>query len=168
MIAQVIFFAICAVILLIASVIDYKTRLIPPILPILLAVCGVLFAGIKILVYEQVAWGQVQTLIFGALIGGLFLIIIGLIGNLIFQKEVLGGGDIKLMGGVGSIIGWEKVLMANITGFFLAALIGMVLILLKKIDSKTYIPFAPFLSAGVYISIFAPKTAVDAFINFIL
>ncbi|MDR1952838.1 MAG: A24 family peptidase [Elusimicrobiota bacterium] len=167
-IADKIIFIICAALLFAASVIDYKKRIIPPIFPTLLFVCGIFLAVFNIAVYKNFAFDEILHCLLGAVSGGLFLIIAALIGKIFFAKETIGGGDIKLMAGIGSVIGWDKAIFANIAAFFIASVVGIILILAKKLDRRGYMPFAPFLSAGVYISIILPQTYINYFSKIML
>ena len=69
-------------------------------------------------------------------------------GDILFKKESMGGGDIKLMAIFGLVLGYPM----TIFSIFLGSLIGLPisLILLKK-NSDHIIPFGPFLAAGAII-----------------
>jgi leader peptidase (prepilin peptidase)/N-methyltransferase len=101
--------------------------------------------------------------ILGILTGGGVLLIAGLLGQLIYKKEVMGGGDVKLMAGVGAFIGWEKVLFAVLIAAIMGSIAGLILLAAKKIEKKGYIPFGPFLSAASFITIFFPQPS--SFLN---
>jgi leader peptidase (prepilin peptidase)/N-methyltransferase len=164
MIANFIFMTILFAVLAIASFIDYKTRIIPPILPIILTILGFAFSILKALTLSESLWIALWNSLLGFLIGGLFLFAAAILGRLILKKETMGGGDIKLMAGAGACLYWERVLLADILAFFIAAFVGLVLILCKKIDRKTYIPFVPFLAGGVYIAALLPQKTIDGYI----
>lgn len=89
----------------------------------------------------------------GMLCGGGVLFLIGLIGTYVFKKEeAMGGGDIKLLGFLGSIFGWKFILMCIVFGSFLGAIIGIAA--LKWLPKDHRIPFGPFLSAGMWATLF--------------
>ena len=56
--------------------------------------------------------------VLGILTGGGVLYITGMIGDFLFKKESMGGGDIKLLAGIGAFLGWQTALLV----FFLAPL----------------------------------------------
>lgn len=86
----------------------------------------------------------------GLLAGGGSIYITGIIGNAIFKKESMGGGDVKLMAMIGAFIGWKLVLLT----FFLAPFFGAgVGIFLKIRKGTSLIPYGPFLSLAALISI---------------
>ncbi len=87
----------------------------------------------------------------GLLAGAGFIWAVRIGGRFVFRKEAMGFGDVKYMGLIGSILGWEGVVMT----FFLACVIGSVIgIFVLVVKKSRYIPFAPFLSAGAAIMLF--------------
>ena len=88
----------------------------------------------------------------GALVGGGVLYVTGVFGTLLFRKEAMGGGDIKLLAMAGSILGWKAVILT----FFLAPLLalgpGVVVLLFKR---SHVIPYGPFLSVALLVALFA-------------
>ena len=90
--------------------------------------------------------------------------LIMLLGNFLFKKESLGGGDIKLMFLFGIVIGFPL----SICDIFLATFIAFpiaVFMLLRRKDNL--IPFGPFLAmAAILINI--SKVSIDSIINFLI
>ncbi|MBE6531476.1 MAG: prepilin peptidase [Ruminococcaceae bacterium] len=62
-------------------------------------------------------------------------------------KEGLGGGDVKLAGVVGLLLGWERLLLGLLIATIPAAVIMLILSKGKKGESRQF-PFAPFLVVG--------------------
>ncbi|MBN1587496.1 MAG: prepilin peptidase, partial [Candidatus Omnitrophica bacterium] len=69
----------------------------------------------------------------GILAGGGSLYLIGVIGEIIYRKEAMGGGDVKFLAMVGSLLGWQGVILI----FFLAPLFGSVVGLIMRFKMKT-------------------------------
>ncbi len=90
----------------------------------------------------------------GLLAGGGAIWIIGILGKAIFQKEAMGGGDVKLMAMVGSFMGIKLTLFTIFLGSIFGAAIGVILILFRLKTRKDYIPFGPYLSLGAVLSFF--------------
>jgi prepilin signal peptidase PulO-like enzyme (type II secretory pathway) len=70
----------------------------------------------------------------------------------------LGGGDIKLAGLAGLVLGWlgwPTVLFGAALGFVLAALASLVLLAARRITLRGAISFGPFLLAGALLVILA-------------
>ncbi|MBC8489338.1 MAG: prepilin peptidase [Bacteroidetes bacterium] len=89
----------------------------------------------------------------GFLTGGGVLIFWAVIGKLLFKKESLGYGDIKLAAMIGIFLGLQNTLLALFLSFSLATLIGIFMIMLKKARMDSKIPFAPFLALGSLLSL---------------
>jgi leader peptidase (prepilin peptidase) / N-methyltransferase len=104
----------------------------------------------------------------GAVAGGGVIWIIGFLGKLVFRKEAMGFGDVKLMAFLGAFLGPQAILMALFLAVFLGALFGIgKLVILRRMG---YVPFGPFLSAGALIMVFAARLVwegVDAYFDFI-
>ena len=96
------------------------------------------------------------------------LIAIAIFGNLLFKKESMGGGDIKLAAMIGAYLGLTGVLMALMIGFFSAAPIGALVLLWKGPHGDHKIPFGPFLSFGAICYIFSGQNILQFFHSYIL
>lgn len=86
--------------------------------------------------------------ILNGLIAFAAMFLLRLLGNFIFKKDTMGGGDIKLMFLFGLVLGYDMALFS----IFLAAFVGLPisLIMIKKCKDHI-IPFGPFLSIGALI-----------------
>ncbi len=97
--------------------------------------------------------------VIGLLVGGGVLYLTGLLGDFIFRKESMGGGDIKLLAMAGSILGWQPVLLA----FFLAPMLALLPGLLVLVFKRTHvIPYGPFLSLGLVVTMFFGRDILQA------
>jgi leader peptidase (prepilin peptidase)/N-methyltransferase len=87
----------------------------------------------------------------GLLTGGGIIYITGLAGNWIFQRESMGGGDVKLLALIGAFLGWEKVLLT----FFTAPMIALPFALYRRwVKKEEVIPYGPFLSLAAAVQFF--------------
>ena len=89
----------------------------------------------------------------GIVVGGGIILIIGLAGSLIFKKEAMGGGDVKLAAMIGAFLGWRCIIISLFLGFFLGALTGIILIMTKIKKREDAIPFGPFIVLGSFITL---------------
>ena len=69
-------------------------------------------------------------------------------------EEAMGGGDVKLMAGVGALIGWEGVITTVILGSLFGLIYAIFLMIFKGKNKSDAIPFGPFLSLGALINLF--------------
>lgn len=70
----------------------------------------------------------------------------------IFKKDGLGGGDVKLVGAVGLLLGWERLLLAMIIATLPAAIIMSIASKGKEGEEREF-PFAPFLVIGFSVAL---------------
>lgn len=105
---------------------------------------------------------SLSGIVFGA--GTIYLI--GLLGKMVFRKEAMGFGDVKLMGMIGGFLGPESILVV----FFIACLSGSVFGLLtigyqrlRGGEKESYIPFGPYLSLGAAVSVLFSQELIHFF-----
>ena len=123
------------------TLIDLEHKIIPDVITLPGIVFG-LTAGIYLV--------GIRDSLTGFFVGGSIFYLLAII-----TKGGIGGGDIKFIAGVGALIAWQKVLLVIFLGAFLGSCIGLPLILMKKKNRKSEIPFGPFLAAGTLIAIFS-------------
>jgi len=70
------------------------------------------------------------------------------------REKWMGMGDAYLVILLGLILGWPNILLALFLAFMLGAIVGLVLIALKKKKMESRVPFAPFLILGTLIAMF--------------
>lgn len=126
-------------ILLIIMYFDVKYYIIPDyiILP------GLLF----FLILSIISKLKLLNLFLNITLSGGFFLIISLLLRLILKKEVLGGGDIKLITLVGLYKGWNDTLFIILLSSLSALVCTIVLHFLKKRDMNALIPY------GFYIGL---------------
>jgi leader peptidase (prepilin peptidase)/N-methyltransferase len=135
--------------LLIISIIDWRHLIIPDELSLSLAAVGLGVSWINPFLLHQGLSGFLESLLAG-LSGGLGMIALAWVGEKLFRKEALGGGDIKLVAAFGAFLGWGGILGSLLWGSLLGGITGIGLILLHKKKRNETIPFGPFLSLGAY------------------
>lgn len=122
-------------------------------------------SSLVIVVLNLIFFGFETTAINIAHAMGAFLLmyLIKIIGDFIFKKESLGGGDIKLMFLFGLVLGFPMSIITIFFATFIAFPIALY-ILLKRKDNM--IPFGPFLSIAAIILLISKINFMDI-INFI-
>jgi len=136
--------AVLCSVLLCLSVIDLQIGLIPDKITFPAMVLGLLLSMIAPVLHGEIVWywGGLQSLI-GLLTGGGILLLTAMIGSILFRKEAMGGGDIKLLAMIGAFVGWTDAVFV----FFLAPILSLPFALWAKFGSqKETIPFGPFLA----------------------
>ncbi|MEU4036204.1 prepilin peptidase [Streptomyces collinus] len=126
------------------AAVDLRVRRLPDPLTLPLAAAALALLGLAALLPEHT--GHWPTALYGtlALGGGYFALFL-------VNSAGMGFGDVKLALGAGAVLGWygwPTVLLGAFAGFLLGALYGGALVVARRADRKTAIPFGPFLLAG--------------------
>ena len=76
-----------------------------------------------------------------------------------------GGGDVKLGGFVGAILGVPQIFVALPLSFIAGGLLALTLLALKVRGRKDAIPFGPFLAGAALVSLFWGQTTFDWYLG---
>lgn len=86
--------------------------------------------------------------------------------HLVTRGKGMGLGDVKFAFAMGLFLGWPKILVAFYVAFLTGALVGFIMILLKKAKIKSVIAFGPFLVLGTLATWFWGEEIIVWFLNF--
>lgn len=133
-------YTVLATLLIVVAFIDLDHRIVPNRLTLPGIVVGLVFAPFL----DTVSF---RESVIGLFAGGGALLALALIGHLVFKRESMGGGDIKLAAMIGAFVGWKLVLISL---FFasVAGSIGGVIWIATSSEGERTIPFAPFIALG--------------------
>ncbi len=145
--------------LMVATAVDFEFQIIPDEISFFLMAAGLLMSFFNTFLGDAV-WQRILNSVLGFFAGGGSLFFVAVIGKIIFKKDAMGGGDIKIMAGAGAFLGWDRVLFAIAIACFLGSIVGIILILTKKLARQQAMPFGPYLAAGTYITLFLQEPAV--------
>ncbi|MDD5688055.1 MAG: prepilin peptidase [Elusimicrobia bacterium] len=142
--------------LIVISFIDIHLKIIPDVFSVSLLIIGLILSPFNPVLTSGI-WIKNSFLnsLSGAISGGLLLYLLALIGSKIYKKEVMGGGDIKLISAGGSFLGINNVFTALFIACCIGGFTGLILIVFKKKKSSDFIPFGPYISLGILIIFFA-------------
>jgi leader peptidase (prepilin peptidase) / N-methyltransferase len=92
--------------------------------------------------------------VLGGLVGGGSLWLFGEIWKRLRGVDAMGLGDVKMMFGVGALLGWRLTFLTIFIGAFTGALAGILVIAKQKDrDLQTQIPFGIFLGIGAIVAL---------------
>jgi len=104
--------------------------------------------------------------LFGALVGGGFLWLVGALWKALRGVEAMGFGDVKMMAAVGALLGWRLAMLATFLGAFSGALIGGIYVARQKDkDLQSQIPFGIFLGIGSILSLLFGERIIDWYLS---
>lgn len=132
--------------------VDVRFRLIPDETHIIIGIAGL----INMLANFSNWWNY----LLGGLIGGAIFWGLGLLSLLIFRKEGMGFGDVKLMAALGVLFGIKNILVITLVSFVFGAVIGGAMLIIKKDETDGYIPFGPFIVVAALIVMFVPADVI--------
>jgi leader peptidase (prepilin peptidase)/N-methyltransferase len=151
--------SILTLVLIATFFIDLQHRIIPDVLTLPGIIVGFL---LSFLVKSP---SFVQSLL-GIAVGGGMFYLAAILGDLIFKKESMGGGDIKLAAMLGAFLGWQKIFLVFFVSALLGSLIGIISLYLSKEVKKTHaVPFGTFLALGAIITVFFGDTLISFYIK---
>jgi leader peptidase (prepilin peptidase)/N-methyltransferase len=133
--------------LLIVSGIDWAHQIIPD----RITLPGI---GLGLLAAATVLPVRLQDAVLGVLVGGGILWLLAWASPYLFGKEGMGGGDIKLLAMIGAFLGWKPALLTIMIGALTGSVVGVLMILLKRMRRDQYLPFGPFLALGAVVALF--------------
>ena len=113
-----------------------------------LTIPGFILGVLLVLGFQVENWREV---LFGALGGGGVVLLIGCMGKLLFRRESLGMGDVKLLVMIGAYVGFPEVLVCLFLGVLVAAIFIFGGIILKRLSLGSTIPFGPFVAIGTLV-----------------
>ena len=134
--------------LIIITFVDIDHKIIPDVITIpgMLVFFVLASFGIPAMTYKDS--------IIGLLAGGGSLLAVAWTYHLITQKNGMGGGDIKLLAMIGTIVGWQGVIFTIFVASAAGTLVGILMMFRTQQSIKLAIPFGPFLSIGAVGYIF--------------
>jgi len=150
-------YSILVATLMIVFSIDYRFQLIPDEAHIMIILLGIVNLCMNINLW--------YSYIIGMAIGAGIFYGLSVLAVIIFKKEGMGFGDVKLMAALGFLFGIKSILVITLVSFFIGAIIGGLLLILnrKKVDS--YMPFGPFIVIATIIIIFInPNDIIELYI----
>jgi len=176
LICSYIFYLIFCCLLIVGSIVDLKLYIIPNEITytglILAPIAGLLCVGSRNLNSAQGyfdnsvnQWmASLQTTMIGVFVAGGMIYLCGLIGKLVFRKDAMGFGDVKLMGVIGGFIGWKLA----VATFFLAPFFGLLFGIPRLISKRgKMIPYGPFLSLAAFICLLFQDVTVGIIDNYL-
>ena len=92
-----------------------------------------------------------QDAFLGVFFGGGLLYAIACCYMLFRKVEGMGGGDIKLLGWIGAVCGWQSIPFVIVVSSLIGMVAGCFYMIRSKKGLKTSIPFGPYLSLASFL-----------------
>lgn len=140
-----------AAILLLIAVSDLKYRIIPNQFVLALLIPAFAFDGYDLSVGNRLFHSGWLSPVLGAAAGAGLMLLLGLFGRLMYRKEALGFGDVKLFGAAGLLAGFPQVFLLFFMTVFLAFFYILYLMIRGKISKNLYLPLGPYICLALLL-----------------
>lgn len=144
--STVVFALVFAVLILLLAT-DLDQRLLPDELTLPFAGFALIYglSGRNPLIGHDVPAAMLPALLGAVVIPGIFFVL-----SIPFGAGAFGLGDVKLLFGVGLLAGFARTALGVIGGVLLSGIVIVVLLALRRISLKSFIPYGPFLIIGAF------------------
>ncbi|MBN1781604.1 prepilin peptidase [bacterium] len=144
--ADLLKYGILCLVLIPISFIDWDEKIIPNWLTFSGFILGILVT----MVFQIDKW---SFMLLGLVTGGVFMTLLMVLGKVIFRKDAMGMGDVKLLIMTGVYVGIPGVIMGVYLGAVAALIVIAIPLILKKIKFGEQIPFGPFIAMGTVLHV---------------
>jgi len=152
--------------LIVISFIDLAVMIVPDVISLPGIILGLVFSLAGRYVIDdpfEIIPSPLSSLI-GLLVGGGFLWAVGWVYEAFTKVEGMGGGDVKLLAMIGAFLGWQSLpatlFLASVSG----SVIGLTVMLVKRVGRRYPIPFAPFLCLGSLLYLFFGRDLIALYL----
>ncbi len=153
---------------IVLGIIDFEHKLILNKITLPAAIAAIIIdflAPPPALIPISSPFGGVVNGLIGGLIGAVFILIPYLLALVIYKKEAMGQGDIKLAALIGLAVGARLVLVSLLTGVLLGGLVAIGLIALRVKGRQDQLPFGTFLAVSTIITLFYGTQILDWYLG---
>jgi leader peptidase (prepilin peptidase)/N-methyltransferase len=77
--------------------------------------------------------------------------------EVVLPREAMGLGDVKFMGAIGAFLGWQATIFSLMVSSIIGSLVGIALILARKREWSSRLPYGPYIAVAAVIWIFGGK-----------
>lgn len=147
--------------LVIVSCVDFDRMILPDLFTVsgcVLGLIGSLFNPNR----------NLADSITGLFLGGFILWSIAYVYAFVRNEEGMGGGDVKLLAWIGSVLGWKAVIFVLLGSSLLGSVVGVAVALRTKGGLKTRIPFGPYLAFAGAIYALAGEQLIQWYLSLFL
>ena len=155
--------------LILGTFVDLEHYIIPDRVSLGGMATGLLFSALVPSLHGETEVGPaLASSVLGLVAGSGVLFLVAEAGRLIFKKDAMGLGDVKLLGGIGAYLGWPAVVFTILVSSLLGSVIGVALILCGKREWQSRLPYGPFLAVGAGSWVLGGRHLWDWYISWIM
>lgn len=137
--------------LLLGTFIDLEHMIIPDRVTIGGMIIFPIISMLFPLLQGELTWlGGLKDSLIGLAAGFGALWIVREVGSAALKQEAMGFGDVKLMGAIGALFGWEAVIYIVFFSALIGSVAGISLIALHRKGIQSQIPYGPYISLAAF------------------
>ena len=138
--------------LVVGSCIDLDYLILPDEITLGGCVAGLVLSALIPELQHAASWqdGLLQSIL-GLTVGALLLWSVAVVGKLVFRKEAMGMGDVKLMAAMGAFLGWQATLFTLATASFIGTIGGLFILMRRRRKWGVELPFGPYLAIAAIL-----------------
>lgn len=159
--------------LVVATFVDFEHYIIPDRISLGGIALGLLLSFIlpelhsfNTLFSQTSHWQGLAQSAIGVASGAGTLWLVAIIGRMIFKKDAMGLGDVKLLGAIGAFLGWRAVVFTIVISSFVGSIVGITLIIFGGREWQSKIPYGPYIALAAILWIFFGPDLWNAYIEF--
>jgi leader peptidase (prepilin peptidase)/N-methyltransferase len=154
--------------LIVATFIDFEHYIIPNEITVGGIVLGLVLSAIyPPLMDANTIQLSLWRSFLGVMVGGLTLLTVAFVGELVFRKEAMGMGDVKLLAAIGAFLGWQSTLFTVFVSSLLGGVVGLILVVGSKKGWESRIPYGPYIAFGALLWMFCGNEIMHWYFSFI-
>ena len=87
--------------------------------------------------------------------------------RMVLPREAMGLGDVKFMGAIGAFLGWQATVFSLVMSSMIGALVGVTLIVLRRQDWSSKLPYGPYIALAAMIWVFGGSGLLGWWLNWL-
>lgn len=155
--------------LILGTFVDFEHLIIPDRVTLGGIVAGlVLSFALPSLHAEEKRMMAIFYSLLGTIVGGGILWGLAIVGKIIFRKDAMGFGDVKLLGAIGAFLGTKAVLFTIFLSSLVGSIVGIIFVVSNRKTMGSRIPYGPYLALAAIIWILWGDSIWNSYINFLI
>lgn len=155
--------------LMLGTFVDIEHMIIPDRVSLGGIALGLVFSTLLPALHHQPSWtGGLGAAFLGAVTGSGTLWLTALLGKVIFKKDAMGMGDVKLLGAIGAFFGWISVLFTVLVSSFVGAVVGLTLVFTRRKEMQSRIPYGPYLALAAILWLLWGPSLWNAYLDWMI
>ena len=131
---------------ILGTFVDFEHLIIPDRVTLGGMVLGLVLSPLVPSLHGETHWiAALKWSAIGAAVGGGSLWIVAIVGRLIFKKEAMGFGDVKLLAAIGAFFGTKAVFFTIMASSLAGSVVGITLVATGRSSMQSRIPFGPYI-----------------------